>query len=88
MTYTILLNGGKEIDIEHTATSAQLESVIKGYQGSGQWVQFITREGNYFIDSLAIQGYRPHDSATVTFGGAEPAESPPEPKPKAARKRS
>lgn len=72
MTYTILLNGGKEIDIEHAATVIQMESVIKGFQGSQQWVKFITRDGDYFIDSLAIQGFRPHASESVTFGGDKP----------------
>lgn len=68
MTYTILLNGGKEIDIEHAATAVQMESVIKGFQGSQQWVKFITKGGDYFIDSLAIQGFRPHESGSATFG--------------------
>ena len=77
MTYTILLNGGKEIDVEHAANPQQMESVIKGFQGSAQWVKFITREGDYFIDSSAIQGFRPHESATATFGSVdEPTKEP------------
>ena len=79
MTYTILLNGGKEIDVEHAATPQQMESVIKGFQGSAQWVKFITREGDYFIDSLAIQGFRPHESATATFGEPDKPATVPNP---------
>ena len=89
MTYTILLNGGKEIDVEHAATPTQMESVIKGFQGSAQWVKFITREGDYFIDSVAIQGFRPHESATTTFGKPDTQDTPPKkPVAKATRKRS
>lgn len=77
MTYTILLNGGKEIDVDHPAAPQQMESVIKGFQGSGQWVKFITLDGEWVVDSLAIQGYKPHESSTVTFG--QPAEEQEQP---------
>lgn len=69
MIYTILLNGGGEIEVDHGSTPQQLESVIKGLQGSSSWVKFITPDGDWFLDSLAIQGYRPHDASTITFGG-------------------
>ena len=72
MTYTILLNGGKEIEVEHAATPQQMESVIKGFQGSQQWVKFITRDGDHFIDSVAIQGFRPHEASVATFGAGVP----------------
>lgn len=87
MTYTILLNGGREIDVDHAATPQQMEAVIKGFQGSASWVKFITPSGDWFLDSLAIQGFKPHESSTATFG--KPAQDPeetvalsPGPKPK------
>ena len=75
MTYTILLNGGREISVDHPATPQQMEAVIKGFQGSAQWVKFITPDGDWYLDSLAIQGFKPHDSLVVTFG--EATEQPP-----------
>ena len=75
MTYTILLNGGREIDVEHAATPQQMEAVIKGFQGSASWVKFITPTGDWFLDSLAIQGFKPHVSGTATFGDPAPEET-------------
>ena len=68
MTYTILLNGGKEIEVEHPAKPDQMQHVLKSHQEQKEWVQFITEEGNYYVDTLAIQGYRPHGDGAATFG--------------------
>lgn len=68
MTYTMFLNGGTQVDVEHPATPKQMESVIKGFQGSASWVKFITTEGDLYVDALAIIGYRPHEAETAEFG--------------------
>ena len=74
MTYTILLNGGKEMEVQHDSTTEQLMSLIKSWQSQAKWVQFITTGGDYWLDSLAIQGFKPHGGSTAMFG--EPAEKP------------
>ena len=72
MTYTILLNGGKEIEADHSAKPNEMQHVIKNHQEQREWVQFITAEGNYYVDTQAIQGYRPHGDGAVTFGETKP----------------
>lgn len=68
MTYTLILNGGKEIQVDHQANPVQLEGIIKQYQGAGQWMKIFTPEGEIYLDALAVQGYRPHGGSTATFG--------------------
>ncbi len=75
MTYTILLSGGKEVVVEHDADVQQLLSLIKSWRSQDKWVQFITTEGDHWLDSFAIQGFKPHESDTETFGGGPKPES-------------
>ncbi len=80
MTYTILLNGGREVEIEHDALPAQMEAVIKGYQTSGLWVKFITTGDDVIIDSNAIQGYIAQGAAGVADFNAPGSGATPAPK--------
>ena len=68
MTYTMMLNGGREVEVEHPATPKQMEGVIKQFQGAGQWLVFNTPDGPIYVDALAVQGYKPHGGGAATFG--------------------